>query len=348
MVSLATSFWAALGRGERDSAERFVRELRPPAVNHETYSFASSPGDDKTGSAGGGQGAFVMAVAPGTPSSDLGLWNSLSLVGLVELDAGMCLAKASGGPDDSSDFLVCILTKSLSGRKGGKDLKRICEKTSHTDIRGKERRIKRITLEAGDQYYAIMAHSGPGTKQRRCFARPLFNVGDFPPPLAEKGRHKILLEIKATERAWALILRAYPGGMEMWSRYCEEEGVAPSPRSPFPTYLQGSRGELPGEEVIESPGLRLTLKEYHAARASARKAEIEVAATRMGGEGGGICLEFDSPPGERAIVPPMHLPSLPRALPWSSRCTQEASRRGLVLSPSCLWKEWGYMTSSSR
>ena len=49
LASQCSAFWDALARGDREEAEMNLRAIRPPPVDVETYSYASSPGDGEGG-----------------------------------------------------------------------------------------------------------------------------------------------------------------------------------------------------------------------------------------------------------------------------------------------------------
>jgi hypothetical protein len=294
LAARCSSFWDALARGERDSAENYLRELRPPPVELETYSYSTSPAEGDGGGSDGDRGTFALMVAPDTPKADLQLWNSTKLVGLVELDAGsMCLAKVGGG-QGRVDFLACINWK-LHSKRGAEVGDRVCTKTSHHDTKGKKNAVVRLDVLAGARVYAILSPiASDKTKQRRCFLRPRFKVGNFPEPLVDMGRHEILLGLKATPRAWGCVINAYPGTAQMWDRHCS---VAPTkPMAAMSRSLEaqdGDDGEDVLSEVIEAPGLASHIKEYHDAGETTRSAAIEAASARKRAiEGGGIKLEF--------------------------------------------------------
>ena len=49
LASRCKAFWDALARGDRDGADTYLRSLRPPSVEYETYSYESSPMEETTG-----------------------------------------------------------------------------------------------------------------------------------------------------------------------------------------------------------------------------------------------------------------------------------------------------------
>ena len=140
MGSLCRAFWDAIGRGNREEAERCLQELHVPEVVHETFSYSTTPSGERGGEGGSG-GAFVFAVAPDTPKGDLQLWNSPRKVGLVELDArDMCLAKTSPKLGDR-DFLACINWRPSAAKRRKHSERAVCNKMSHVDPWGESGKV---------------------------------------------------------------------------------------------------------------------------------------------------------------------------------------------------------------
>ena len=276
LASQCSAFWDALARGDREEAEMNLRAIRPPPVDVETYSYASSPGDGEGGGEGD-RGTLNMLVAPDTPKSDLNLWNSEKVVGVIQLDqAVMCLARASSGRG-RVDFLACVLPRSGSGRQSGKSGEKECTKMSHADVAGKGKgKVQRLIVGEEKVVFAILVPvANEKTHQKRCFSRPLFEVDSFPKELRDLGRHNLLLSLTTQARSWACVFNAYPGGEALWSRHCSLR---------FPRQLLGDEDSL--SDVKVAPGLRSVLTEYHAAGESAKKASIEAASARKIARGG--------------------------------------------------------------
>ena len=251
LTSLCRAFWDALGRGNREEAERCLSELRPPEVVCETYSYSTTPSGGR-GTEGGLPGASLFGVAPDTPKGDLQLWNTGRKVALVELDGkDMCLAKTSPKLG-MRDFLACINWRPPAAKRR-RQKERACNKMSHADAPGQDK-VARIVLPPGQTAYAILVPiSSERTHQRRCFSRPLFQVMNFPDPLRKLNRHEMLLGVEASPRAWKAVLQLYPGKKGMWDRHCANV----SPGKP-PAIELDRGGELLGDdfsEVREAPGL---------------------------------------------------------------------------------------------
>ena len=70
MTSLCRAFLDALGRGNREEAEKCLWDLRVPEVGYKTFSYSITPSGEQGGDGATG-GACAFGVAPNTPKGDL-------------------------------------------------------------------------------------------------------------------------------------------------------------------------------------------------------------------------------------------------------------------------------------
>ncbi len=86
LLSCCALFWVALERREQAAAKKIQHAICPPLVDHDMYSYSTSPGEVGTASAWGKQGMLGLLVAPDTPKLDLLLWNYDKQARLFQLD----------------------------------------------------------------------------------------------------------------------------------------------------------------------------------------------------------------------------------------------------------------------